>query len=393
MKKQIVVSVLAALVFTGCGVTDKHEVVVDNNLDFDRIEVVSVKCADLQSMFGGNDLENVLVFDPQTSQYLVSQLVDDDQDGEPDEFLFQARVKAHSSSTYRLESKENASDLKQVPAVKTFSRFVPERIGDYAWENDKVAFRTYGPEAERLVKDGEPGGTLSSGIDLWLKRVDYSIIDKWYSGNLQQPGYYHKDHGEGYDPYHVGSSRGTGGTGIWENDSLYISDNFTAYRTICTGPLRTTFELDYAPWSQYEVKETKQISLDLGSNFSKFDISISGDIPNDSYTVGITLHEGEGSADIDKDNGAFSHWELIDGVPIGEGIVIDPAMVADGFTTNSNVPDQKQLLVTTHARSKLTYYAGFAWTKSGQVEDEADWAELLQRQAKIIANPLVVQVH
>lgn len=156
-----------------------------------------------------------------------------------------------------------------------------------------------------------PGATLTSGIDLWLKKVEYLIIDKWYARNLEESGYYHKDHGEGYDPYHVGKSRGTGGIGVWKGDTLLVSNNFTAYRTIAIGPLRTVFELDYAPWSEFGIQETKRISLDLGANFSKVEISLSPNRPVPNYTIGITLHEGEGEVILNDEKAYFSHWEQI----------------------------------------------------------------------------------
>ena len=70
----------------------------------------------------------------------------------------------------------------------TFCRFVPERSDDFAWENDKIAFRAYGPALR--------AGTENSGIDCWLKRVDYPIIDTWYK-EASEGKSYHKDHGEG----------------------------------------------------------------------------------------------------------------------------------------------------------------------------------------------------
>ncbi len=84
----------------------------------------------------------------------------------------------------------------------TYCRFVPERVDDFAWENDKIAFRAYGPALHDKAED--------SGFDCWLKRVDYPIINKWYKENAAGKSY-HKDYGEGYDPYKAGSSRGCGG--------------------------------------------------------------------------------------------------------------------------------------------------------------------------------------
>ena len=46
-------------------------------------------------------------------------------------------------------------------------RFVRERNDDFAWENDLVAHRVYGPALETAKK--EP--LVSSGIDVWVKRT------------------------------------------------------------------------------------------------------------------------------------------------------------------------------------------------------------------------------
>ncbi|MDW7691213.1 DUF4861 domain-containing protein [Flammeovirgaceae bacterium SG7u.111] len=363
---------------------------VQNPSKYERNEVVSVKAEALQKLLNGNSESGLVVKEKGGKDPLVIQWID--FDGESDELLFQASLAGNESKTYEISWEENVE--RPEPKLTTYSRFVPERTDDYTWENDKVAFRTYGPVAQQMIEEKVPGGTLSSGIDLWLKRVDYSIIDDWYAKNTKEVGYYHIDHGEGYDPYHVGKSRGTGGIGIWENDTLLTSKNFTAYRRIASGPLRTVFELDYAPWSEFGVKETKRISLDLGSNFSKFEISLSSEQPVPNYTIGITLHKQEGEVSINEGEGVFSHWEEIDSAFVGEGIVIDPTVVKKGFDFRTDTPDQSQLLVVTDsAQQKLTYYAGFVWTKSGQASNQSEWLEILKKQADLVANPVVVQVN
>lgn len=363
---------------------------VENKLDFDRNEVVSIDLNANKKLSKIKDFNTLLVKD-QKGKLLVTQLIDNNTDGTPDELLFQATVPANSKVVYTLFTDSGLTAPKSKST--TYARFVPERIDDFAWENDKVAFRTYGPEAQRLVEEGKEGGTLSSGIDLWLKKVNYSIIDSWYAKNVTAPGYYHIEHGEGYDPYHVGSSRGTGGTGIWEKDSLYISKNYTKYRIIATGPLRTVFELDYAPWSKYGVTETKRISLDLGSNFSKFENTISSSTPIPNYTIGITLHQEKGTVNINTPKGIFRHWEPIDDSFVGEGIVIDPKSVISAMDYRSKAADQSQILVVTSPKNNTSlYYVGFAWTGSGQVKNVQDWEEMLVKQAQNIQNPLLVSI-
>lgn len=380
---------LIALFSLSCNQEASMLLTVENTLDFDRNEVIAIEREQLLTLLGEDSEENVRVMRRSDKEYLSTQWIDYDGDGTSDEVLIQVEISANSSEEFML----SIDPMVDVPetALTTYSRFVPERTDDYTWENDRVAFRTFGPEAERMVVDGERGGTLTSGIDLWLKRVDYSIIDKWYEGYLEDANSYHVDHGEGYDPYHVGKSRGTGGIGVWLEDTLLTSRNYIAYKKIAEGPLRTVFELTYAPWSKYGIRETKRISLDLGSNFSKFEIDLTSDKEVPNYAIGITTHEGSGEVNKNTDDGWFRHWEPIDDAFLGEGVVLDPSRFDRSFINESTVPDQSQLLILTYPKNGiLTYYAGFAWTKSGQVSSVEDWELLLQRQAERIESPLKV---
>src|SRR5688500_14800450 len=103
-----------------------------------------------------------------------------------------------------------------------YARTVPERYDDMAWENDRIAHRMYGPG---LTTEAAGGSRLrGSGIDIWGKRVPYPIIDRWYAKGHDQ---FHKDEeGEGYDIYSIGTSRGAGGSGLWDGSRLWTSDNY-----------------------------------------------------------------------------------------------------------------------------------------------------------------------
>ena len=67
-----------------------------------------------------------------------------------------------------------------------------------------------------------------------------------------------------------------------------------------------------------------------------------------------------------------------------------PAVIDSAFAYTSKFPDQSNLLVTTTPKSPFTYYAGFAWEKSGDVSSKEDWIEIIKKQTKIIASPLKV---
>ncbi|KOS08231.1 hypothetical protein AM493_06100 [Flavobacterium akiainvivens] len=365
-------------------------VTVKNTLGFERNEVVAIKYKDLAEVLKGRQEQEIGVKNKSTGKWQTLQWVDYDGDGKNDELLFMAVIKANASTEYIIEN----ADGNKAPEsnIVAYSRFVPERTDDYTWENDKVAFRTYGPDAQQRTEQKRENGTLSSGIDIWLKRTPESVINSWYKGYQTDPMYYHKDRGEGYDPYHVGASRGTGGTGVWEKDSLLVSKNFISYKTIAQGPLRTVFELQYAPYSGYDVKETKRISLDLGSNFSKFEVRYKSVNVLPNYAVGITLHDNKGKTVISTNKGIFAHHEAIDGLYVGEGLVFPAGIVEKAFDNKSKTKDQSNLIVLTKPSGEVTYYAGFAWEKGGQAKNAAEWEALLKKQAEIIASPLAVTI-
>jgi len=359
-------------------------------LDVSRSEVVAIPRTMLKSFLHKNREEELRIKDAK-GKWLPIQWIDYDGDGKNEELLFLVNINAGKTNVYTIV----ADGSVQIPeiGISTYSRLVPERVDDYAWENDKIAFRVYGPKGQQEASQGIKSSTLSSGVDIWLKRTAQPVINKWYKGYLTDPMYYHKDtRGEGYDPYHVGNSRGTGGIGIWKNEKLQVSQNFVTSRTIAEGPLRTVFELTYQPWSEYEVKETKRVSLDLGSNFSKFESVFESEKPVPNYTIGISLHKNEGKTQLNDQDGYYLHWEKIDDAFVGEGIVVNPKIVEKSIAFTSNVPDESNLYVVTKPSKVLTYYAGFAWQKSGQVQTEKDWEKMLQKQARIIAKPLVVEV-
>lgn len=269
-------------------------------------ETISVSVNEFETIIGDNSLEDVLIKNVKGS-FLVTQLVDNNIDGVYDELLFQIDIEANEEKIYQIVCIENGKSIQPKSEYTTYSRFIPERFDDYAWENNRIAFRTYVPKLQEMYENNISGGGVSSGIDLWLKRVTYPIINDWYSKNLEIESYYHTDRGEGYDPYYVGKSRGVGGIGIWQNDSLITSKNFITYRTIAIEPIRTIFELDYAPWSEYGVVETIRVSLDLNSNFSKFEITLKSKVKVPNYTIGLTLHDRKREISMDEEKGWFRH--------------------------------------------------------------------------------------
>ncbi|MFD1003591.1 DUF4861 domain-containing protein [Ohtaekwangia kribbensis] len=392
LKRITTCALVMMIIVTAC---QKKNVVrtltVKNSLDIDRpASTVSIPLDTLQELVTKYGADHLVIKDQ--DKLLVTQLVDTEGDGIPNELLFQTDIKAGEEKDFTIEAVKDVA--ASAPEHTTYSRFVPERIDDYAWENDRVAFRTYGPKAQQITESGKPGGTLTSGMDCWFKRVAYPVIDKWYKKNLDTAGYYHIDHGEGYDPYHVGNSRGCGGIGIWESDSLYVSKNFISCKTIASGPIRTIFELTYAPWSANgaTVNEKKIISLDLGSNLSRHEVHIQSNKPLPNITTGITLHDQKGEAKLDSVTGWIRYWEPIDDSELGTGIVVAPQQVIALKEYRTKTKDQSHVLIVAKPEDVVVYYAGFGWKKSGQYTSVADWDQYLTNFSKQIASPLTIHI-
>jgi hypothetical protein len=383
-------SFFIGVLFFSCEKTKEplQQIVVKNTLDSDRsFETVSIDFTAIKAkgLKGGFTL-----IDAETKKEVVSQQVDEDGDGIMDAILFQPDIAANSEKIYNIYFSETAAATDSIPAC--YSRFVPERTDDYAWENNRVAFRTYGPVAQRMVEDGAKGGTLSSGIDAWLKRVDYPIINKWYKKELETDGSYHKDDGEGLDNFHVGISRGVGGVAKKVDTSYYISKNFISWKTLNTGPIRTSFILKYADWDAAGtiISEEKKITLDYGQNLSRFEITLKG---TDIISAGLTLHKKEGEIGVSEIEGWLSYWEPHFDSELGTGILVpENEMVGyDHYLTNRK--DASNLFAHINInKNKAVYYAGFSWKKSGQYTTKSDWEDYLTTFSKHLKSPLEVIV-
>ncbi len=253
---------------------------------------------------------------------------------------------------------------KSAPLV--FGRHVPERKDDFAWENDRVAFRMYGPALEA---DGE----ISSGIDVWSKSTSDLVIDKWYKGED-----YHTDHGQGGDFYKVGPSRGCGGIAIYHAGKIVPSRNWTRQRILESKPDRLTFRLEYAPWEVggREFAETKTISLKAGSNMNHIESVFSSD-RDESFTVavGIVLREGKGGVlKMDKETGLILYWEPeTENGHIGCAVVVNPDRLVDMIEKDGHAI----ALLNAEIGKPVEYYAGACWSKSKYFPTVEQWEDYL----------------
>ncbi|MCA1937024.1 MAG: glycoside hydrolase family 88 protein [Asticcacaulis sp.] len=291
----------------------------------------------------------------------------------------EAEMKATRALAYDPATLKRPAPIEKLtpPADQTpraVARFAPDRLDDLLWENDRVAHRIYGPALE--VREAPSG----SGIDVWAKRVRYPFMDR----QLKFPNY-HTDRGEGLDYYDVGRGRGAGGLGIWYDNKLWTSRNFSTYRIDKTGGDEAKFSVDYRPWPVDVVRkvwETRTFSLPLGSNFTRMTSILRSDT-QDPLIVGIGINKrksdgGSGVVMKDAKAGILSFWEpdVGDHGHIGITIAVDPAMV-EGFAEDA---ENYLILVRVTPGQPFTYYMGSAWDGGLDFKSREAWDAFVKTQ-------------
>lgn len=276
---------------------------------------------------------------------------------------------------------------------RAHARLVPERKDDLAWENDKVAFRVYGPALR--------SGPEDSGIDIWCKRVSRPVIDKWYADELKRGISYHEDHGEGLDAYKVGDARGCGGLGLWIDGKLVISDTYLSAEIIWTGPevaefhtvYRYPVKLEGKPLLEYRVTRLRlgERLCDITSTFSnqpnqRFrNLKRGAKIPHE-IAIGLNAQDKGASITLDAENGMIAIHEPLAGSGLGTGVLVDPATVVRTTrlpaTDKDGKFEQALVIVRPDDQGRVSYRAGFAWGADGEITTQAAWLDYLKSRKR-----------
>ncbi len=380
---------------------ERAAVTVTHDLDAARLsETITIPWVEVNRALPGALLQHIAVKDAtgQVLPYQVTNIAPEAKDPKGigiayGELIFQHDFAAgEKSATFTVEKTEAVAP---VFPTKVFARYVPERLDDFAWENDKVAHRTYGPAlgAPDEPKTGKEV-LVTSGLDIWCKRVTYPIVDRWYNKGHD---HYHKDEGEGMDLYQVGTSRGCGGTGVWDGQKLYVGRNYKTWKVIANGPIRAIFELTYDAWdvNGLKVTETKRFTVDAGHNLDRIDSTftvVAGAAKELTVAIGVNKNSGDKGQDAkatvaqNQAEGWFTQWEVqkTNG-SLGEAIIV-PADL-QGFAEDAV---NHLVLAKVVSGQPLRYYVGAGWTKSGDFSSEEDWKAYVAAVAARIRAPVKV---
>lgn len=400
--KKIIYLFMAATAFA-CTQEKSVDVTVTNPSAVDRSKEITEISMDAIARLNG---ESFIIADNSGAE--VPYQITYDQ-----KIIFPVDVNANSSVTYKI--KPGTPDKFATVAC---GKFYPERVDDIAWENDRIAFRTYGPALQAT-------GEQAFGYDIWTKCVSEPVVDMRYKTELNPETRakiaelsktdekaaqelansisYHIDHGNGLDYYKVGPTLGAGTSALLSDDSIVYPYCYKEYEILDNGPLRFTVKLVYNPLKVKEngnIIETRLLSLDAGSQLNKITVSYANLNEPTPIVTGIVLHEPSTDYQADAAKGYIAYADPEDSVngQIYVGAVF-PEKLDEAKAVNFSDQEKKQrgadghvLAYATYAPgSQYTYYAGAGWSKWG-FANSAEWFKYIQDFAQKVKQPLQVSV-
>ena len=259
-------------------------------------ETIIIERADLEQKLGPIEAEMAPVL-KHDGQLVPTQADDMDGDGEWDELAVNIGFAANETIALQIElvsvadypefekrtnvrlgilqDDHSFKEVDQYFAPKGVDGFPTIAQGESVnWENDKMGFRNYFDC--RNIKD--LFGKLQPGL----------IIDKI---NTPEMGSYHELADWGMDILHCGSSLGSGGLAMLENDSLFRlgSTDVYEYQKITEGPVRSVFDLKYKGWdvNGKKLDAVERISIYPGKYWFQSDVTVSGFTGEKQLVTGI----------------------------------------------------------------------------------------------------------
>ena len=408
-------------------------IVVNNPTSNPRTELISLSMNEVKAKLGNAAPKKgeAYIVKNKCGQQIGSQITHDGY------LLIDASVRPHGSATYYVTIGKPYQ--QKVWATGALYKI---RKDDIAWENDRCAYRVYGPALQRT-------GERSFGTDVWVKNTPDTVVYERYvkdmNGNIKGDKIdakvralqkqekaeknkakaaalakqikslqaesnevdiltsFHLDHGNGLDPYRVGATLGLGASSLMVGKNQVLPYCYKDYRILDNGPLRFTVELTYNPSTVGDMKnvvEHRIISLDKGSNFNKMTVWYDGLTTPTDFATGFPIHEEDTeSKTFAKDY--VSYADPTDNIEVNNSQVFVGVLFPEGIdNTYYQLFDKKHDGATGHAlglkrslknQEKYSYYFGAAWSKY-DVKSYAEWQIRIKEYLDALKTPLGVEV-
>ena len=381
------------------------EVTVTNDSETDRNgEFVEIYREHVQTKL--RTYESLVVLDESGAQ-VPYQLTNDGT------ILFPVSVKAGEEAVFTIkEGTPETADTVCCGAV------YPKRLDDLAFENDRMGWRVYGPGSQQR-------NYKLYGYDLWSKRTEQPVLAKFYdmdrrlneqkaelgkegkkmSWEEEQKLSYHVDHGEGCDYYAVGPTLGAG-TAAFISPSTGEMIYPWCYKTceiLDNGPLRFTARLTYdLVVSDVEVRETRLLSLDKGSQMVKCTVWYTNIFSQLPLAAGVVMHKGSDQVDINAEEGYAAYVEPANetngtnylGLYFPERmdeIRVQPLSENEEEAAKGGATGHLVGVTTYSPDAKFTYYFGAGYSKHG-FGSAQEWFDYMKKFAAEKRKPLKVRL-
>ncbi|MBQ3635166.1 MAG: DUF4861 family protein [Bacteroidales bacterium] len=407
MKTGGIIAALAMVLMVESCEGVRNGIEVSNSTDRDRREVVTVS---LTSKEAGKFAGKAVTIKDAAGKQVDYQVTQDRA------LIFVADVKARSKATYRIVG-EKPEEMKTLATGKVYAN----RLDDIAWENDKIAFRAYGPALQAR-------GEKAYGYDIWVKNTEEPVVDARYAkhldpatnntidslrrtGNpedrraanrLRDETSYHNDHGDGLDCYSVGPTLGGGASALMLGDSILYPYCYQTYEILENGPLRFRVRLTYEPKhiGEMRVTEVRTITLDAESRLNHTVVEYKGVKEGTEVVAGPVVHHSDGGeyfADVEK---CVVGYEDPTDRRNGESgkIYVGAVFVqklSDARLVLFGEAEAKERGAFGHVLGmremfegeSLDYYWGAAWSEAG-MDSIGEWRKYLEEYAANLKEPM-----
>lgn len=407
-KTLFAVAAFATALLAGCSKSESVTVTISNPLAMERAgEMVEVPVDDIYKQLNLSDTAQFVIYD-EKAQEVPYQLTYDNK------VIFPVTIASNASVNYTIQQGTPAI----VNAV-VYGRHYPERLDDIAWENDRAAYRAYGPA---LQKSGEK----AYGYDVFTKSVEDLVVEDRYAMELDSVAWaqinalrvagkeaaadslkrtisYHVDHGNGMDCYAVGPTLGGGTAALMPDSTIVYPYCYKDYEILDNGPLRFTVKLVFNPLvvkNDSNVVETRIIQLDKGSQLNKTTVTYDYLTQATPVAAGLVLHAAnpKGYA-YDASAGYISYADPTTEPDSDNGIVYVGAVFPETVQTRVQLFDKPVGDALGHVLgicnyepgNDFVYYWGSGWSKYGFAKAE-EWISYLKDYAAKVRNPLTVTI-
>ncbi len=373
MKRAFFAISVLSLLLASCGKSGRT-VCVSNFSEVDRTDetvVVPFSSLDIRGLSASNAVVRSTVSGEETPSQTVSS-----SEGALS-LIFQTSVKAGESASFTVS--------KGTPAVYdtlSRSRYVPERKDDYAYENNLIVGRIYGPALE---------GPRTFGPDVWIKNTPRFVFDDWLA--IRD---FHRNHGEGCDCYMVGKALGGGACAPLSDGKVCIGGNYATQKRLSNGPLRTEAEFTYAAFPVGGISATahRSLSLDANTRLVRWTTSFEAeDVDSLEVIVGAVVHDTV-SFEFGDDYVSFTEWASDSKFeePHDDGLISIGVILSDRFKGRPAVIDgHAGIILKVAVGEPVEFWTASGWSEGG-VESPEAWNDYMKGQAYAVNHPLTVDV-